>query len=160
MKRLIFPNKALRARTICEYMRRAGIARCVCFSCGNASAALKQEGVETLDISPSGVLMPTLWWWPEDIARVFPTYFDATSGHLPAFLMRRIASKYRGYLGELTDAAYEVPTGSGETILCLRWAYPNTTFVPVTDGTPATERDPSAPLLELALQTPTKGVQE
>ncbi len=170
---LRFPSKALRAEVIARHVREA---RCyqgvVCFSCGNASRALREALMApgdppVLDISPSGALEARVWWSPERIRSTWPTYFDATSGHLPAYLMVRVARHFRAYLGprerlierfapypteRRPDETVGVPTGSGETIVCLRWAYPHVQFVPVQDGTPATERHSAAPLLGLALE--------
>lgn len=64
--------------------------------------------------------------------------------------MMRIADAYRRELGELHAQRYLVPTGSGECIVCLRWAYPDKLFTPVVDGTSATGRDPRTPLYKVA----------
>jgi len=147
---LRFPAKVIRAQIIEHHVRTAGYRGCVCFSCGNASAALRGRGLYVVDVSPSGMLAATRWWQPEEIKRCWHDLFDATSGHLPAYLMARIAEAYRAHLGALSDTIYDVPTGSGETIICLRWAYPGTNFRPVVDDTPATARHPQAPLLRVA----------
>jgi hypothetical protein len=143
---LTFPNKQIRAAVIAGYVRAYGQNRVVCFSCGNASRALKEVGLDVIDISSRGDLMPREWWTPERIAKVWPGYFDATSGHLPLFLMQRIGDHFRAHLGQLHEACYEVPTGSGETILCLRFAYPDRRFVAVYNLDEATQFEPSAPL--------------
>lgn len=143
---LIFPAKRIRAVEVARYVRAAGYPGVVCFSCGNASQALKDQGLDVVDVSPRGVLMPLRWWRPEEIRRCWPHLFDATSGHLPAHLMVTIGHAFRDHLGALPLAAYDVPTGSGETIVCLRWAYPGIKFTPVRDGGPATEYHPGAPL--------------
>ncbi len=143
---LTFPNKAIRAAVIAGYVRAYGQNRVVCFSCGNASRALKDVGLDVIDISRQGDLSPRDWWTPERIAKVWPDHFDATSGHLPLFLMERLGEAFKLHLGPLHDAIYEVPTGSGETILCLRIAYPAKTFVAVYNLDDATRFEPSAPL--------------
>lgn len=144
---LVFPRKQIRAVVIADYIRAAGYPGCICFSCGNASKALKDTGLEVVDISPIGDLQPTSkWWLPEEVYKVWPHLFDATSGHLPAFLMIRIAEAFKKQLGDLTGRI-EVPTGSGETIQCLRWAYPKVEFVPMFNCGPGTQKDEQAPLL-------------
>lgn len=146
---LKLPAKSIRADVIADYMMEAGYSGCVCFSCGNASAAMK-ERVDTLDVSPSGDLVPTRWWTPGEIRRAWPHLFDATSGHLPLHLMERIAHHLGLYIDERggldTNEAYDVPTGSGETIFCLRMQYPFVKFRAFQDGTPATEWSTQSPL--------------
>lgn len=143
---LRFPAKMIRAAVIESYMREAGLWRAVCFTCGNASTALEAFGVQV-----EAVVNPSRWWTPGEIARQWPGRFDATSGHLPLHLMLRVGGSFRRHLGNLGDLAthWAVPTGSGETILCLRWAYPSLRFFPVQDGTPATIWHPEAPLRAL-----------
>ena len=125
-------EKRIRAAVIREYMERNGIATAVCFSCGNASRALRDAGVRVLDISPSGDLEARRWFTQEEIRRLWPTCFDATSGHLPADLMLEIAARLRQrYEGEfLPGNGYKVAAGSGETALCLAVAFPDCVFVP------------------------------
>lgn len=143
---LTFPAKAIRARVIAAYARAAGYRGVVVFSCGNASRALKATGIYTVEVAPGGDLVAGRWWQPAEIHRAWPDLLDATSGHLPAPLMMDLARAYRGYLGDLPQKAYEVPTGSGETILCLSWAYPDVAFMPVYSDDPATMYDSDAPL--------------
>ncbi len=140
-----FPNKALRAKVIARYVQAAGYRGVVCFSCGNASAALEACGLYVVDIGPGGSLQAGQWWTPAEIHKAWPDLFDATSGHLPIPLMLDIARAYRTYLGEL-QGEYQVPTGSGETITCLRYAYPDCSFVPVYNLDRATRLEPNAPL--------------
>jgi hypothetical protein len=144
---LIFPNKKIRAQVIARYVSAAGYRGVVAFSCGNATRELKAAGLWVLDISPDGDLSPSRkWWTPAEIHAAFPDLLDATSGHLPAPLMAEIAKAFRLHLGNLADAVYEVPTGSGETITCLRWAYPETIFMPVRNINEATAYNSAAPL--------------
>src|SRR6185369_14842850 len=98
---------------------------------GPAGDALgKQIGgaIELLTIGggPRGGLSASCWWTPEEIHRAWPNWFDATPGHLPMFLMVRIARLIGNSVDELTRsrATLLIPTGSGETITCLRWAFP------------------------------------
>jgi hypothetical protein len=99
-----------------------------------------------VDISRTGELEARTWWMPEEIHKIWPDLFDATSGHLPVPLLARIAEAFRGYLGELPAKRYDVPTGSGETITCLRIAYPRVRFTAVYNLNAATLYDDRAPM--------------
>jgi len=133
-------EKAVRAKAIREYMARAGYARAVCFSCGNAYTALLAEGVDVLGIAPNGDFQPCHWFKPSEIRRIFPDYFDATSGHLPMELIYSIASALQAEISLHSGQRYEVLSGSGETALCLKLAFPAAQIVPVFDNSnPATE---------------------
>jgi len=145
---LTFPErKTIRANVIYEYVMEAGYRGVVCFSCGNAAKALRDAGLFVVEISPVGKLHAGAWWQPEEIRKVWPDLFDATSGHLPVPLMVRIGNEFRKHLGELTTGEeYKVPTGSGETILCLRWAYPLCSFKPVYNLDASTKYNEEAPL--------------
>ena len=148
MNLLRFPHKQIRAAVIADHLRRAGRAAAgvVCFSCGNASAALRAAGLDVLDVGPRGALQPRHWWTEAEIAKAFPTMFDATSGHLSTALMLRIGQAYRAHLGELPPAVY-VPSGSGETAVCLALAYPERRIHAVYDDSdPATTWNDAAPL--------------
>jgi len=105
-----------------------------------------------LAIGAQEALVPGKWWSVPEIRQRFPDRFDATSGHLPLPLMLALASAMRERLGELPCAEYAVPTGSGETIVALRWAYPGTRFVAVYDLDRATQYHDEAPLLPLVRQ--------
>jgi hypothetical protein len=143
---LIFDNKEIRAKVIRRHVISAGYKGVVCLSCGNASAALKKEELNVIDISPRGILLPNKWFTPAEIHELFPDHFDATSGHLPLWLMEKIGAAYRANLGDLDDFQ-EVPSGSGETIICLSLAYPKHTFIAVyNNNKPETEYSPDAPL--------------
>jgi len=137
-------EKFIRAKVIHEYMREAGYTKCVCFTCGNAAIALRAEGIHVLEVGPHGFLDVHKWFTPAEIHRIWPDYFDATPGHLPAHLMVKIAMKLREIWKD--EAVVEmgidwrVMTGSGETIVCARWAFPNNRIIVGSDGTPATER--------------------
>ena len=143
-------EKRIRAAVVREYMDRNGIGTAVCFSCGNASRALRDAGVRVLDISPSGDLEARRWFTQEEIRRLFPGCFDATSGHLPADLMLEVAARLRQRCeGEYqTGEVYHIRAGSGETVVCLAVAFPEARFVPVFDNTaPETVKEPGAPLV-------------
>jgi len=145
MELLRFPNKKLRTQVIKEYVAAAGYRGVVCFSCGNASTALKEAGLYVVDVSPRGELEARVWWTPEAIHRAWPDLFDATSGHLPLPLMIRIAGAFKDYLGP-QPYSLNIPTGSGETILALSLAYPGLQFVSVYNLDDATKYQPEAPL--------------
>lgn len=144
---LIFPErKTIRAQVIRDYMKAAGYRRAVCFSCGNASRALAEAGVDTLDISAGGKLEATGWWTPAEIHRTWPTRFDATSGHAPTHLLGPLSKAFRDFLGPLDAGPYEVTTGSGETITALRIAYPHLDLAPAYGTGPHDRREPLAPM--------------
>jgi len=146
--RLTIPAKRLRAEAIAEYVRAAGVGGVVCFTCGNAAEELRRQGLHVVEVGPRGEL-DAGWWWPaERIARTWPHLLDATSGHLPAPLMARVAEAFRRYLGPLDmDVVHEVASGSGETVVCLAWAYPECRFAAVYDGRrPETRYGRQAPL--------------
>lgn len=145
-KLLRFPHKELRAAVIKKYIAEAGYDKVVCFSCGNAAAKLEEAGVDVLHIGAKGVLEPHKWFTQAEIAKVFPGYFDATSGHLPAELMVRLAKVYKAYIGRIQGDTVYIPTGSGETLVCLKMAYPEKQFVAVYNIDKATEYDIDAPL--------------
>lgn len=143
-------EKRIRAEVIREYMERNGIQSAVCFSCGNASRALRDAGVRVLDISPSGDLVARRWFTQEEIRRLWPASFDATSGHLPTDVMLEIAGRLRRrFEGEFKAGnGYKVAAGSGETALCLAVAFPECVFVPEFDNSmPETAKEPDAPLV-------------
>lgn len=142
-------RKALRAIVIRKHVQQARYEGVVCFSCGNASLALQDEGLYVVDICPSGSLIAGKWWYATDIHRAFPHLFDATSGHLPVELLNKIAKTYRGFLGDLQSIEYNVPTGSGETIVALCIAYPHIAFNAVYNVGKGTTFEPNAPLNSL-----------
>jgi hypothetical protein len=149
MKRQVlrFPHKQIRSRVVADYVRAAGYRGVVAFSCGNSAEALRKEGLEVLEIRPRGDLQSDKWWTPARVHRTWPDLFDATSGHLHTPLMGDIAKAFRAHLGELPEARYIVPSGSGETVCCLRVAYPLVDFeASYDDSKPETQRHPNAPL--------------
>ncbi len=146
---LRFPAKALRAQVIARHIRRCGLRGAVVFSCGNASRALRKMDLYVVDISRTGDLEPGRWWDAAEIRRAWPDLFDATSGHLPAPVMAEIAREFREALGDLPEPAYRVPTGSGETVVCLAMAYPQIRWTAVYNLNEATAYHPEAPLNDL-----------
>lgn len=140
-----FPNKQYRAEAIKQYMQEKGHKKAVCFSCGNASRALRECGVDTLDISPTGDLQALRWFTKDEIKKVFPEYFDATSGHLDDECMRYVAGYFKEKLQTLPPLIM-LPTGSGETLVELHMAFPKTKFFAVYDLNDATKYEEQAPL--------------
>lgn len=146
MELLRFPHKKIRSKVIEKYL--GSNSKVVCFSCGNASRELKSTSLQVLDISPKGDLIPNRWFTKKEIKQVFPEYFDATSGHLDINLMYKIGLAYKDYLGELDNIVY-LPTGSGETLVCLKLVYPQTNFVAVYNLDEATEYSANCELNKL-----------
>lgn len=144
VKLLRFPHKRIRAQVVRKYMEGV-YTRAVCFSCGNAATELEKAGVDVLHIGAHGVLAPNKWFTQAEIKHTFPEYFDATSGHLPMELMDALGKAYAEHLGALPETVY-VPSGSGETVVCLKLAYPHTHFVAVYNIDEATEYSPGCPL--------------
>ena len=147
-------NKKIRSEVIFKYCKEAHIKGVVCFSCGNASAALHKIGLDTVDISPSGSLIPNKWWTPEEIKKTWPDRFDATSGHLPLFLMLRIAEEYKMYLNSLEKTmtikkSVDIPTGSGESFVCISLAFPHIKFNAVYNMGMGTNYEKDSPLNDL-----------
>lgn len=146
-KPLTFPHKQIRARVIAEYVRQAGYRGVVVFTCGNAAKTLRDENLEVVEVGPRGDLKTDKWWTMSEIHKAWPDLFDATSGHLAVPIMGDIAKAYKEHLGALKPGRYSVPSGSGETVLCLGVAYPQLTFDPTYDNSkPETTRHDNAPL--------------
>lgn len=137
-KYLTFPNKKIRAEVIKEYLKDKSYDGVVCYSCGNATRELKKTGLNVIDISPKGDFLSLRWFAPSEIKKIFPSYFDATSGHLSMEVMLMIAERFRTVLGEIPEENY-IPTGSGETLVCLKLAYPQKKFIAVYNIDKATE---------------------
>lgn len=148
MDLLSFPNKKIRAEVIKKYLQRQNKNKVVCFSCGNASKELKNQGLDVLDISPYGKLVANDWFTSGEIAELFPERFNATSGYLPFDLMLEIALKFKSYLGELKGVV-NVPCGSGETLLCLSLVYDNEFVACYDNSNSATTYDKENPLNDI-----------
>lgn len=153
---LLADRKLVRAHVVRAYMAAAGYTRAVCFSCGNASRALAQVGVEVVDVSPSGTLVANGWWTPAQVRRCWPDALDATSGHLPLHVLAAYGHALVRAIGPL-DMGQEhvVPTGSGETVLALRLALPSIRLVAaynVPSLAAGTRWHPDAPLNSIVAQ--------
>lgn len=148
---LTFPHKKIRSKVIKEYIKN-NYTKIVCYSCGNAGRALEELNLDVLHIGEEGTLDANKWFSMKEINHYFHEYFDATSGHLNIELMQLISKEYLNYFGQNKFKPYEevyVPTGSGETLICLKIAYPQTNFVAVYNLGKETEYNPNAPLNKL-----------
>lgn len=149
------PFKAWRAAAIRSHLDHVygrGLKGVVCFTCGNSADALRKEGLRVVEVGAKGPIAPTRWWGHEDIAFAWPNHFDATSGHLSVPLMLDIARLFKAQLGNLDDhrlaGGVYVPSGSGETAVCLALAYPELPVIACYGATngPETEYNKEAPL--------------
>ena len=145
---LTIPHKRIRSLIIKEYLSKHSYKGCVCFSCGNASDALKKVGINTIAIADNGDFIANRWFTPGEVYEIFTNYFDATSGHLPIELMNQIALYYREHLKDLPEINY-IPSGSGETLVCLKIAFPNKKFIAVYNLDKTTEYDSECILNDL-----------
>jgi len=117
----------------------------ICFSCGNCANELKKLNMNVFHIGENGDLTPNKWYTMKEIHERWEDYFDATSGHLNMELINIIAEEYKKQLKQLPNKVY-LPTGSGETLLCLKIAFPTTKFIAVYNINKETEYNPHAPL--------------
>lgn len=147
-KLLRFPHKAIRAKVIRDFIADKGYDGVVCFSCGNASRELKKAGLNVLDISPQGDFIPNRWFHPSEVSQAFTGRYDATSGHLSMEVMLKIAEAYKAHFGERLPSNY-IPTGSGETFVCLKLAYPHENLYAVYNIDAATRYEEKAVLNDL-----------
>lgn len=141
-------QKKVRAEVIQRHLHALGQNRCVCFTCGNAAEKLRRVGLDVVAVGTGLDLQPGRWFGYTDVARSFNGLFDATSGHLPVPFMAEIGTLLARKLGPWRWDT-RIPTGSGETIVCLKMGYPSVGFTPVSDGTPATAQHELAPLAKL-----------
>lgn len=138
--------KEIRAKVILKHYKRI-----VVFTCGNASKALRKVNKDAYIVSigdKNDNFQTERWYTQKEIATMFPDYFDATSGHLPFWLMEEIAIEFKKHLGDLTNAV-DVPTGSGETLVCLKMAYPHVKFNAIYNLNEHTKYNVNAPLNNL-----------
>jgi hypothetical protein len=150
-------QKRARAKAVAEYLKAIGQKGCVCFTCGNAGEALAEAGLLV-----TMVVKPEKWYEFAEIQKRYKL-FDATSGHLPAPLMREVAWHLAAELREnpivlaviasalKNDMAVNIPTGSGETLVTLKMLYPLLRVMPVYNTDASTMFHPKAPLNALVL---------
>lgn len=152
--RLEIDFKHFRAAYIASHLLNVnnGLTSVVVFTCGNAAAALRATwlGSHVMEIGPgpNALLRPARWLTPNEIAAAFPDHFDATSGHLPFWLMLFMAQELRRQFIELrNEAELFVPSGSGESAVLCALAFPECKIWACFDNSsPATEFNPKNPL--------------
>lgn len=152
------PAKRLRAELVARHLGSTELertlARVVCFTCGNAGRELRRAGLRPVTVGPQEPLQAGRWWTPSEIRAAWPGFFDATSGHLPAWAMVELGELLHAELGPLPDRPLGVPTGSGETLAALRWSYPRAQLVAVVNLDANTQHDPRMPLAPLVAAGP------
>ncbi len=138
-------QKIFRSRVVSNYLKQSGQKKCVCFTCGNASEALRLEGLEVIEVGKDFALMPKKWFSMNEIAFHWPGIFDATCGHLPLPLMVEISRMWTEFV-HVGNIPRCIDTGSGETLVCLKMAFPGVSFNVSRKNTAATEFNEHAPL--------------
>jgi len=144
--------KKIRAFIIKSHLDKLGLDTCVCFTSGNATRFLRRAGLKVVSIGNKEDLSSNKWFSYTDIQKSFNGLFDATSGHLPLPFLNEISSRlkkeYAGFFNK--DKIYPIKIGSGETILCLKLAFPEISFEPIRiKGYAPTKFDKEAPLNDL-----------
>jgi len=145
-------QKKTRAVVIRAHVKKTRAPGVVCFTCGNAAAALREwNDMHVVEVGPRGPLATPAWWTATDVAMAFPGLFDATPGHLPLPMMAEVGKRLP--LGDCDSLVeWEVPTGSGETLVCVKLARPEMKLVAVYDNAkPETTYDERNPLNSLVL---------
>ena len=82
----------------------------------------------------------------------FPKHFDATSGHLSITMMELLGSLLKSHINRnlnTSNTKWLVPTGSGETLVALKMAMPDSEFIAVYNLDEHTEFSCHAPLNSL-----------
>ncbi len=148
---IIATNKKDRAAVVVDYARTHFYEGIVVFSIGDPNdlqRSILRSSLNLISVSPGGDLQSAnKWWSQEEIRTSWPNYFDATSGHLPVFLLNQIVVRIRSkFLGIDESKEYFIPTGSGETFVCMALAFPRVTFRAVYNIDRYTQWNPNAPL--------------
>ena len=146
---ILLARKDIRSKVIVDYY---GDVKYICFSSGTAVEELKKLGVAVFGCGDyeGADYKPDRWFTQKEIAETFPSMVDVTCGHLPIELMLKLADAYKASIGKLhEDNTYTVLTGSGETIVCLKMAYPNVEFVAQYNTDSHTKYNKEAPLNKL-----------
>jgi hypothetical protein len=149
-------EKRARSIVIRRYLDELKIKRCICFTSGNSAKFLREVNVDVISIGNNEGLIANKWFDVFEIAKF--NLFDATSGHLPFPLMVEIANMLRinEQLDFLTTCDDEIvlPTGSGETLVCLKMAFPNLEIIAAynrPDNINATKYNEDAPLNKMVI---------
>ena len=140
--------KKIRAEVIKEHLNALGKNICVCFTCGNATRALRKVGLEVISVGENEEFTPNKWFSYTNIQKSFNGLFDATSGHLPMPFLDYISLRAKNELREefKPGQTYDIKVGSGETITCLKMAFPDISFNPIRlEGHKPTEFNKYAP---------------
>lgn len=141
-------HKKIRAEIIKGYL---GDRRAFAFSCGNATRWLERAGVNLVPIDGRH-LKANHYITPEAADHYFNA-FNATSGYLPTFLIKRIADRIAEELNRHMPAAHGkiyAPFGSGELVIALGYIHPLHQIVAVTSNDyAATSQDATSPLTAL-----------
>lgn len=116
-------------KTRSRYLKESGVLKAVCCTCGNTARYLRDEGVVVVEIGNAGQFTPNWWQSFSDMRKAFPKHFDATSGHLPMHMMHEISELIRleyknTFEYDFKDFVVDLPTGSGETLVILKLAFP------------------------------------
>ena len=151
---IISTNKKERAPVIVDFAKAHHYEGIVIFSIGNSDdvkRSILMSSLNLIQVSPGGDLQSANRWWTQDeIKSSWPNYFDATSGHLPVFLLNQVVIKIRSkFLGIDESGEYFVPTGSGETFVCMAMAFPRVKFRAVYNIDKYTQWNPNAPLNDM-----------
>ena len=146
MKLMKYPFKKWRSLALTNLYPNT---KMVCFTSGNAGKYLRKFGADVLCIGPHEDLVPNRWFSVSEIRQMFPDRLDVTSGHLSISDMKLIGLTYKAMLGELPNDILYIPSGSGETLVSLKLAYPEKEFVAVYNLDEHTEFSDNAPLNDL-----------
>jgi len=135
-------EKQIRSSVIETYLISTGQpAEAVIFSCGNASKCLAEKNIKVTQVNN-----PARWYSYTEIYQKYKI-FDATSGHLPFPLMLLIAALLKEQFPELKKESHLVlPTGSGETLVCLKIAFPHLQITAIYNENKNTQYNKRAPL--------------
>lgn len=126
-------EKQIRADVIYDHLKKSDLKpEVICFTSGNSAKYLKEKDLYVLAYGSNQKHKPDHWYNFTEIAKKFKM-FDATSGHLPMPLMNEIALRLKKVLRNKfkKHQIYYIKTGSGETIVTLKMAFPKINFHPI-----------------------------
>lgn len=126
-------TKSIRSEIIADDIRKKNLDGAVCFSSGTALHYLREAVPYVLGVSDeNGDLRARRWFPMKEIKRIFPTLYDATSGHLTRETIIRCSERLKREVKcELTTAL--IASGSGESALIANYAFPECNFIPIFD---------------------------